>query len=178
MAKTIKQHIEAVKQRIPSLRKAFPIIIPEANMPVALDIQWQLKTYFGVKCELMTEDNDRSSTTPYDMPGSVTTKQNKPIMIDILKRSLELGHVVFADPFITADESTGNTRDIRKEFINQMYNFARITVTRINPDGSPYVRIYHSGKAAGGNDDFVIALALGLYMRGIFLEKEKYEHLR
>lgn len=178
MACTIKSHIEEVKARIPSLRKARPIIIPEANMTVALDLQWQLKTYLKVDCVFMTEDNDRASTTPYDMPGSVTTKQNKPIMINILKRHLELGHVVFSDPFITADESTGNTRDIRKEFINEMYNFARITVTRVEQDGSPSVKIFHSGKAAGGNDDFVIALALGLFMRAIFLEDDKYEHLR
>ncbi len=178
MARTIKQHIDAVKQQIPALRKALPVIIPESNIPVALDIQWQLKTYLSVDCIFMTEDTDRASTTPYDMPGSVTTKHNKPIMVNLLKRYLELGHIVFAQPFVTADESTGNTRDIRKEFINQMYNFAKITVTRIEQDGSPAVKIFHSGKASGGNDDFVMALAIGIYMRGIFLDKDKYQHIR
>ena len=176
MARTIKAHIDAVKQRIPSLRKARPIIIPESNIPVALDIQWQLKTYLSVDCVFMTEDNDRASTTPYDMPGSMTTKYNKPIMINTLKRYLELGHIVFSEPFVSADETTGNTKDIRKEFINQMYNFAKITVTRIDQDGSPAVKIYHSGKAAGGNDDFVMALAIGIHMYGAFKDKQKYRH--
>lgn len=98
-------------------------------------------------------------------------------MIAILKKYLEAGHVVFNNPFITADESTGNVRDVKKEFINQMYNFSRITVTRMDADGSPITKIFHSGKAGGGNDDFVMALAIGLHNRTIFLNNDKYRHL-
>jgi hypothetical protein len=147
-------------------------------MPVALDIQWQMKVHFSFECHFMTETTDKSSAFAYDQPGSMTTKQNKTLMINQLKRYLELGHVVFHEPFISADDTTGNVRDIKKEFIKHMENFSKISVHRVQPDGSPDVKIFYSGKAAGGNDDFVMALAIGLYNRIAFLEKGKYSHLQ
>jgi hypothetical protein len=176
VAKTVRDHIDACKRQIQELRLAVPIIIPESNMAVALDLQYQLKTVMGVHCYFMTEDNDKASAQPYDMPGSQTTAQNKPVMIRLLRQMLEQRRVVFHSDFVVANELPG--RSIQKEFISQMRNFAEILKIREGPDGAPVTRTWYTGKAAGGNDDFVITLALVIYMYQVFEAKDKYAGLR
>ncbi len=176
VAKTIQAHIAACRQQIPELRLAVPIIIPESNMPVALDLQYQLKTVMSVNCFFMTEDNDKAAPQPYDMPGAPTTGRNKPRMIRLLRQYLEQHRLVFHADFVNATVAPG--RPVQKEFIQQLRAFAEILKISEGADGAPAARTYYSGKNAGGNDDFVMCLAIGLFMKQIFDVKQKYEALR
>lgn len=176
VAKTIKAHIEACRREIRELQFAMPIIIPESNMAMALDLQYQLKTLMGVNCYFMTEDNDKASAQPFDLPGSQTTAKNKPVMVRLLRQYLEQRRIVFHSDFVTTQVVPG--RSVQKEFIQQMRAFAEILVIREGPDGAPVTRTYYTGKVAGGNDDYVITAALGPYMKQIFDQKDKYASLR
>lgn len=176
VAKTIKAHIDACKREIRELQFALPVIIPESNMAMALDLQYQLKTLMGVNCHFMTEDNDKASAQPYDMPGSQTTAKNKPVMVRLLRQYMEQRRIVFHSDFVTTQVTVG--RSVQKEFIQQLRNFAEILVIREGPDGAPVTRTYYTGKVAGGNDDYVITAALGPYMKQIFDQKDKYASLR
>jgi hypothetical protein len=176
IAKALRNSIASVKNEIPALLHAMPIIVPESNMPLALDLQYQLKTVYSVKCEFMLEDSDKSTGVAFDMPGSVTTRHNKATMVHLLKRYLETEQIGFSPIFVSNHETM--VFNVRKEIIKELQAFSRILETKEGPGGSPVQRVYYSGKVAGGQDDFVMTIAIGIYMKHIFDVKDKYAPLR
>lgn len=177
VADIIETHIRECRRRIPALARALPVIIPESNIPVALDLQYALKTLKRCDCVFMTEDNDSSAPVAWDRPGSVTTRQNKPEMVSILLRRFTEHKIVLHSQFITASQDQ-TLRDIEKEFVAQFRTFSEFKKRVRLQDGSIEIRRYYSGKTSGQNDDFVMAVAIGGFMKQRWEQKEKYARFR
>jgi len=173
----VRDHIAECKKRVQALRSAHAIIIPETNIPIALELQYNLKTVLGVRCSFMCEDNDKSAPVAFDRPGSLTTRQNKPEMIYTLRKRLSEGRIVLHTHFIVASQEA-TLKDVAQELIAEFRSFTEWRKRVRLADGTVEVRCYYSGKVAGNNDDFVMAVAIGGYMKMIFDQKEKYRHLR
>lgn len=177
VADIIDTHIRECKRRIPALARVLPVIIPESNIPVALDIQYALKTLKRCDCVFMTEDHDASAPVAWDRPGSVTTRQNKPEMVRILMQRFAEQKIVLHSQFITASQDE-TLRDIEKEFVAQFRTFSEFKKRVRLTDGSIEIRRYYSGKTSGQNDDFVMAVAIAGFMKLRWDQKDKYARFR
>jgi len=178
VADVIVQHLRACK-RVPALRYALPIIIPESNMPVALDIQREVKVVQKVHCHFMTEDTDRAAATQWDYPGSVTTRYNKPEMVRLLIRYMQEKRICFYEDFISVAEGISGVHDVQKEFILELRKFSKVKKDKKLRDGTPVCAPpTYNGKCVGANDDLPMALSIGVFMYRVFMQKEKYAELR
>lgn len=177
----IEIHVKKCKE-IRFLQYALPIIIPESNLvTVAAELQRTLKLNLQMKCQFMTEDK-RKHSMETELPGNVTTHQNKIEMISILINTyLKPGKIcLYHDFVVTVSEGEEATQvvDVKKELIRQMRDFAKIKRIKTAGDGSPIATFVYNGKTKGANDDLVMAVLMAGLMRRWFVTKPKYEGIR
>ncbi len=175
------RHVSACK-KLPFLSYAMPVIIPESNLPlVAMQLQRTLKNDLEFVCQFMTEDKNKKSMQS-DLPGSVTTHDNKLEMVyTFINNYLKTDKVVFHKDFVVAvSESVETTSGIcvKKEFERQLRDFTRIKKYKNTQDGSQQCVFFFNGKGSGQTDDLVMSLLIGILMHKRFWSKEKYEGVR
>ena len=175
MGKIIASHIAKCRSQA-FLRNALAIIIPECNMAtIAQHIMMSVRQYEIPQCIFMTEDNNRSSAHQYDLPGSLTTRQNKPVMVTMLIEDyMKKQKLVFYRHFIVAEWEYAVVEDVRAEFVNQMRSFLCKKKAMRQRDGTVLFEKFYSGKHNGQTDDFVLTLMIGVYMHKLFFLNQKY----
>ncbi len=181
VAKMVYTHVAKCKE-IPFLQYALPIIIPESNFfGIAAELQRTLKLNLNMECLFMTEDK-RKHSMEAELPGNVTTHNNKIEMIRLfIDRYLKVGKIcLYHDFVVTISEGEEMTQviDVKKELIRQINDFARIKKIKTGSDGSPQCSFMYNGKTKGLNDDLVMALLMSVLMHKWFMEKEKYRGAR
>ena len=177
----IEIHVKKCKE-IPFLLYALPIIIPESNLvTMAAELQRTLKLNLQMKCQFMTEDK-RKHSMETELPGNVTTHQNKIEMISILINTyLKPGKIcLYHDFVVTVSEGEDVTQfiDVKKELIRQMRDFAKIKRIKTAGDGSQIPTFVYNGKTKGLNDDLVMAILMAGLMKKWFFSLEKYRGIR
>lgn len=181
VAEMIEIHVKKCKE-IPFLRYALPIIIPESNLvTMAAELQRTLKLNLQMKCQFMTEDK-RKHSMETELPGNVTTHQNKIEMISILINTyLKPGKICLYHNFVvTVSEGEEATQvvDVKKELIRQMRDFAKIKRIKTAGDGSQIATFVYNGKTKGANDDLVMAILMAGLMCKWFNTLPKYQGIR
>lgn len=123
----------------------------------------------------MTEEDNKSSSVRYDMPGCITTHKNKMEMVHILMEDyMKKKRVVFYRSFIVAEQEYSVVDNVKKEFVNQLRNFCQKKIPRRDHDGATVFELTYTGKLNGNNDDFVMTLLIAVYMYRKFFGTEKY----
>ncbi len=127
------------------------------------------------RCVFMTEDNDKGAAHQYDLPGSITTRRNKPEMVTILIEDyMKKQKLVFFRDFVVAEWESSVVDDVKAEFVKQFRSFLRKKKATKQRDGSTIFETFYTGKHNGGTDDFVLTLMIGVYMHIIFFTHDKY----
>lgn len=175
VAQIIASHIEKCRSRR-FLRNAWAVVIPEANLPtIAQNIMNAVRELKVPRCIFMTEDNDKGSAYQYDLPGSITTRRSKPQMVTLLIEDyMKKQRLVFYHDFIVAEWEYAVVDNIKNEFIKQMRGFLKKKKAMRQRDGTILYETFYSGKHNGQNDDFVLTLMIGIFMRERFFKNEKY----
>lgn len=171
----IASHIEKCRT-LPFLRNSLAVIIPEANMAtIAQHIMISMRQLHVPNCVFMTEDNDRAAAHQYDLPGSITTRRNKPEMVTLLIEDyMKKQRLVFFRDFVVAEPESSVVDDVKGEFVKQMRSFLRRKKAVKQRDGSVLFETFYTGKHNGGTDDFVLTLMIGVFMQRRFFTSEKY----
>lgn len=127
------------------------------------------------RCIFMNEDNNPGSQYRNDLPGSLTTRTNKPEMVEcLIEDYFKKRRIVFHRDFIVAEPEYSTVNDVQGEFVRQLRNFCCKRKECRARDGSTYFEKFYLGKIGGGNDDFVLALLIGVYMHRQFFSNRKY----
>jgi hypothetical protein len=175
VAEVIRDHINACREN-DALASAKAVIIIEANLPgITWDVQAAVNS-LGVRNKtFLFEDKSSAHSEQRDAPGSMTTRRNKPEMINLLKdKYLKANNIGFYHNFVTANRERAIVDDIQEEIVKELRLFNKRLVIQKARDGSVHNDIYYTGKLTGGNDDFVMALAMGVYWKEVFFHNEKY----
>jgi hypothetical protein len=157
------------------------VIIPEANLPdIAMGVMRRIRETGLENTFFMAEDQNPGAGQQRDLAGAYTTRKNKNMMVDVLRdvyiRPLACS---FHMPFIVAGEiGICHKHDIRAEFVSEMRQFAEIKVPVQQRDGSVEFERQFSGKAVRADDDFVMALCIGVYMHDRFTQDPRYAPIR
>ena len=161
----------------PFLANCLAIVIPECNMAtIAQNIMIAMRQLNVPRCIFMTEDNDKGAAHQYDMPGSLTTRRNKPEMVTVLIEDfMKKQKLVFYRDFIVAEWESSVVDDVKKEFVQQLRTFLRKKKAMKQRDGTVLFETFYSGKHNGGTDDFVLTLMIGVYMHFKFFKNQKYQ---
>lgn len=161
---------------IPFLANCLAIVIPESNMAtIAQHIMIAMRQLQVPRCVFMTEDNDKGAAHQYDLPGSITSRKNKPEMVTMLVEDyMKKQKLVFYQNFVVAEWESAVVEDVKREFVSQMRSFLRKKKAMKQRDGTILFETFYSGKHNGGTDDFVLTLMIGVYMHHRFFTNEKY----
>jgi hypothetical protein len=109
----------------------------------------------------------------------MTNEQNKREAVTMLIESyFKKKKIVFYDRFFNAEYQYCLVDNIEKECVSQLRNFNQKRVITNGKDGTPKCEIFYSGKHGGKNDDFVMALLIGIYNHRVFFKSEKYRYYR
>ena len=175
VSSVIASHI-AKCRRLSFLRQALAIIIPESNLPtIAQHIVHSMRELNVARCIFMNEDNNPGSAFRNDLPGSITTRSNKPEMVTcLIEDYFKKRRIVFYRDFIVAESDYSVLEDIQGEYVKQLRGFCRKRKECRARDGSTYFETFYLGKIQGGNDDYVLALLIGVFMRRRFFSNPKY----
>lgn len=112
-----------------------------------------------------------------DLPGSKTTRNTKPMMVDLLMQHLDSRNIIFYYELLQAQlEFCNLKRDIKIEIEEQLRNFSKHKKHSRDPEIG--TRITFHGKSHGGNDDFVMGIMINLYNALLFFTKEQYKNER
>lgn len=96
-------------------------------------------------------------------------------MIHLLRdKYLKANNIGFYHDFVTANRERAIVDDMQEEMLKELRLFNKRLVIQNNRDGSVHNDIFYTGKLTGGNDDFVMALAMGVYWKEIFFTNDKY----
>ena len=152
------------------------MIIIEANIiSHALSVQAAVRQLGVHRTTFLFEDRSSANKEQRDSPGSITTKTNKPEMIHLLRdKYLRPNNIGFFYDFITANRERAIVDDLQEEIIKELRLFNKRLIIQKMRDGSVQNDIYYTGKLTGGNDDFVMALAMCVYWKEVFFTNEKY----
>lgn len=175
VASIIESHIRKCRS-LPFLSNCLAVIIPEANMAtIAQHIMIAMRQLQVPRTIFMTEDNDKGAAHLYDLPGSITTRRNKPEMVTVLIEDyMKKQKLVFYRNFVVAEQESSVVEDVKAEFVKQLRGFLRKKKAQKNRDGSTYFETFYTGKNNGNTDDFVLTLMIGVYMHHRFFTSEKY----
>jgi hypothetical protein len=159
-----------------ALKNARVIIMPEANIASQiLNLQTTLRKEGATEPVFMTEDKASASALQRDLPGSITTRKRKRDMIDLLQtKYLKPGNIGFFFQFITSSDLT-RLDDIKAEVIKEMRSFEKKKKLKINNEGEAVHEIFYNGKS-NGEDDYVIAAAMGVYWKEVFFDKNSRKY--
>ena len=139
-----------------------------------LNLQETLRR-MGCSPLFMIEDKGSANSKERDLPGTITTRKHKVAMINLLKEKyLKRGNIGFFDAFVTANHERSKFDDIRKEIIEELRRFNRKLIPKLDDERELYYEIIYNGKG-GGNDDYVLALAIGAYWKEIFFTDKRYQ---
>jgi hypothetical protein len=171
----VRKHIDKCRSYEP-FKHSKAVVIIEANMSShGLHLLSNLREMGIPNTTFLVEDNNKSNSIKRDFPGSITTRKNKIEMCYLLiDKYLKPGNIGFNQPFIIANHERTMVDDIKGEIITELKAFQKKKIATKMRDGNIEYEIYFSGKSKG-NDDYVIALALGCYWREVFLKDRKYE---
>ncbi len=123
---------------------------------------------------MMNEDTIHKGGVSVDLPGSRTTRMNKPLMVDMLRVALRENRIIFYRRFVVSQPDYATCSDVKEEMITQLKSFCRILKeNKMNPSAAN--TITYDGKGGGGQDDFVITIMLSILMRSVFYTKSKYQ---
>ena len=125
---------------------------------------------------------DRGNSAVRDMPGSYTTARSKVQMFYLFRNQyMKKGMVKFSEDFLVANREFASLPPdkVKDEFVAEMRKFAQKRITRRNNRDGGYdeIEFAYSGKVAGVNDDFVMALMIGVLSYQQFLSpsnRDKY----
>jgi hypothetical protein len=94
----------------------------------------------------MTEDNNRGSQAHRDLPGTITTRENKPEMVELLiEEYFKKRRVVFHRHFIVENYEWASVDDVQAEFVKQLRNFQRKRKQCTARDGTGYLETFYTG---------------------------------
>lgn len=174
VAEVVISHINQCRKYTP-LKTAQVVIIPEANLSGhCLNLQETLRR-MGHTPLFMIEDKGSVNSRERDLPGTITTRKHKIAMINLLKEKyLKRGNIGFFHAFVTANHERSKFDDIKKEVIEELRRFNRKLIPKTDDEGELYYEIIYNGKG-GGNDDYVLALAIGVYWKEIFFTDKRYQ---
>lgn len=164
-------------ERVEYLKHSIAVIIPESNLvTISTQLVTSLRHIGTPNCIFMNEDNNKGAAVHCDLPGSITTRKNKPEMVAVLlEHYFKKARIVFSREFISAEAEYSSIDNIHGEFITQLRAFSKKKKQVKARDGTFEFEIYYSGKISGGNDDFVLCLLIGVYNHGKFFSQRKYQ---
>jgi hypothetical protein len=156
-------HMQELRKRIPGMRAARIVFIPESNLAFEGTHQANAIKKSGLKnvC-IMREDDNRA--------GVRTNESFKKTMAIAFKEKLTKRKVFFNDNMVTLSPKV-TPDDLKKELMNELTNYTRI----IKESRDVYVppKELYSGKNGYGFDDMVIALTMNLVMKRRFYANSK-----
>jgi hypothetical protein len=82
--------------------------------------------------------------------------------------------LVFYRHFLVAESKYGYISDVKGEFVKQLRNFCQKKKERREPDGTTIFEILYTGKNGANNDDFPLALGMGVSMHKRFFSSDAY----
>ena len=131
----------------------------------------------------MNEEHSKRDSLNYskykmtDLPGSKTTRNTKPMMVELLMQHLDSHNIIFYYDFIQAQiEFCNLKRDIKIEIEEQLRNFSKHK--KLSKDPEIGTKITYHGKSHGGNDDFPMGIMINLYNALLFFTKDQYKNER
>lgn len=124
------------------------IVIVEANLPtVAEAVRDAMKDRGTPHVMFMNESTSKESAQARDLPGSVTTRRNKPEYFRLLIDNYMIPKkLVFYKHFLVAESRLGYINDVRGEYVKQLRNFCQKKVERTDSDGTTFFEIFFYGK--------------------------------
>lgn len=154
------------------------IIIPESNLiSIPYEIRTQIRKLNVSNVVFMNElDKKKSSsnTKMKDLPGSVTTKNTKQLMVlDLIKVLTSKKIIFYYDFIVSQNEFTNLTIPIKAELINQFRSFSKIKKQSNNPEVG--TEIFYNGKIKQGNDDFVMGILINLASAKRFFIEDQFK---
>jgi hypothetical protein len=179
VGRVIKRHVDACRALRP-LRDAYAIIIPEANLHDALEVQRAVRNEGLENAVFMNEDSSgskRDGVRQRDRPGSVTTHRKKLEMVRLLINNyMKPRAICFAKQFITVEKEACRVDDVEREIVAQLRNFKKKRTTYRDADGIEQFEFIYSGKlTADKQDDFPMCLLIACYHKEIFFDDHRYE---
>ena len=125
------------------------------------------------------ENKDKSSALCYDLPGSITTRQNKATMVNMTsERFVSCRRMVFFESFVVTQTDSASLGDVRQEIEHEMRSFSEHINEQKTRDGSVEGFKSFSGKKINVNDDFVMAIIICVYGHDTFNTKAVYKDHR
>ena len=160
-------HIKAVRN-LPGLESAYVMLSVESNLGnEAMHHHAYISSSGLTKVVVMNEDKDRD--------GVRTTHDMKRTMVIILNDALTHLRLHFYKDMVSVNDRHDSNAMVKK-IIQQVTGFHRIVIPPVKPHQEPKER--YDGTMGGGRDDLIMALMLGLYMKGVAASKpEKYGHV-
>jgi hypothetical protein len=158
----VVQHIMALKRQ-PAFHRSRFVIIVEVNYggPIwATTIAAAISTHNLTNVEVARRDK---RGLPAITPGVFTNPQNKPDMMERLKRAFEYRAIYFADKFVSVCVPSKDAQTIVNEILCQCLGF-RIIYKKDETGANRPTKVILSGKEGPeGKDDLVDVLAMNLY---------------
>lgn len=179
-------HIKDCRQNIPGLQQSLAVIIAESNTIGAAATIWNEVRRSGLEnCMAMDESGKKSGSEEATRIGSRTLRENKLVMVELVRTALKNHKMVFHANFCSGflkekyrPYNSPTVRDTRDYVPKELKNFMRIkpvvpeTSRRI---GTRKVGYYFSGKETGvKTDDFVDDIGMAILLYRVFNTNVKY----
>lgn len=176
VAQILHHHIITCRKRLGYLKNSLAVVIPEANLVgVAQNIVDGIRKIGTERVFFMNNDDNKGNELKYNLPGTITTRKNKPEMVTMLINDYFLKkNIVFNNEFIVSQQEFATVDDLQGEMIKQLRNFCEKKVLRTNRNGEFFFEITYTGKIGNGNDDFVTTLLIGVYMHKMFFTEKQF----
>jgi hypothetical protein len=177
VSELVVSHIEGVR-RLPGFQHAQAIVNVESNLSgTAIDIARHMAASSLSNVAMMREDPVAHAGGEM-RPGSRTSVENKPEMVEMLKKYLDGGRILVHRDFVVSQPEYSRYTDVQEQMIKELRGFTKFTI--LNPrNPAQRARVSYHGKINGGQDDFVMSLAINIFTHGIFMTDERYaKHLR
>lgn len=183
VSQLLKSHIEKIRNHQSGcFINSKIIIIPESNLPaIAYELRAQIRL-LNLSNVMFINDlhnakiRDQINYKMVDLPGSKTTRETKPLMVEMLIKNLKQNNIVFYYELIQAQYDLCNLKHIKNEIADQMKSFSKIKIMSQDPEIGTKI-IYH-GKAQGGNDDFVMGMMINIFNASRFFTEEQFKNER
>jgi hypothetical protein len=168
----IASHIESVR-RLPGFEHAQAILNVESNLAAyATDIARFLAASHVGNVVMARQDPIAHSGGEL-RPGTRTSVDNKPEMIDMLKKYLDSGRVLVHKNFVVSQPEYSLYPDVQDQMLKELRGFTEFTILYPR-DAAKRPKVIYHGKINGGRDDFVMSLAINVFTFGIFMTDARY----
>lgn len=183
VSQILKSHIEKIRNHQSGcFLNSKIIIIPESNLPaIAYELRVQirllnLENVMFINDPHNVKNREKTNYKMVDLPGSKTTRETKPLMVEMLIKKLKKNNIVFYYDLIQAQYDLCNLKHIKNEIADQMKSFSKIKIVSQDPEIGTKI-IYH-GKAQGGNDDFPMGIMINIYNATRFFIEDQFKNER